>query len=328
VASAEIDLSVIIVNWNTRELLRKCLESVVTQQAGSCEVLVADNASTDGSPAMVRAAFPTTDLLESERNLGFAVANNRAAARARGRKLLLLNSDTECAPGSLAVASAHLDAHPELGALGLGLVNPDGSVQGSCAAFPTVGKELFFAFGLGHVLPRSVGAGYRLETTPPVRAQRVDWVTGAALLIQRKTWEAVGPLDESLFMYAEDLEWCLRARDAGFAIGYLPGPLVLHHGDASSRLRYGNGVNAVVFRNTRRVLGARRGVASATLWAIAVSIGAFPRWLIFRLAGIVRRGPEGAHARRRADDYRHTLLGLWSTAADLPSGNEAASVSS
>jgi GT2 family glycosyltransferase len=327
VIAGSLDLSVIVVNWNTRELLRECLAAVVAQTSSSFEVFVVDNGSADGSAEMVRECFPAIKLVAWETNRGFAVASNHAAALAAGRYLLLLNSDTETRPGAFARGVEFLDANPHFAAAGLGLVNADGTVQNSCAAFPTVGKELFFALGLHRVLPKRIGARFRLELDAPTEPRAVDWSTGAALLIRRTAWESVGPLDANLFMYAEDLDWCYRATRAGHAIGYLPGSWVLHHGDASSRRRWGAGVNAVVFHHSRRVLTRHLGPRRATLWAVAVSAGAFPRWVTFDVFSRLAHGRRRARLRRRADEYRHTLLGLWSKRADVQGGSEPGSVS-
>jgi GT2 family glycosyltransferase len=310
-ANARVDVSVLIVNWNTRELLAACLESVRRQEGARVEVIVVDNGSADGSAEMVRTRFPAVTLLPQASNLGFARGTNAAARAARGRYLLLLNSDTELRPGALARAVAHADARPAVGALGLGLENPDGSRQPSCAAFPTVGKELFYSLGLHVLLPRRVAPRYRLEKAPPARAATVDWVTGAALLIRRDAWEAVGALDEQIFMYAEDLDWCLRATRDGFAIAYEPAARVLHHGDASSRLRWRDGVNRAVFRQLRYVVRKHGGAGRSFSLALAITVGAVPRWILFAVAARMGAAPRRPFYRRRAATYLATLAGLW-----------------
>lgn len=228
-------VSVIIVNWNARDLLRTCLASL-QQQTALCEIIVLDNASTDNTLGMVRAEFPHVTCIASNKNLGFAAGNNLAAKLARGRYMLLLNPDTVVPPSALDKMVAYADAHPEIGALGPELQNPDGSHQRSCwRGFPGLGMAFADALYLWKVpgLGFAVASEYRPEEL--LESRSVDHLLGACMLIRRAAWAQVGALDESYFLFLEETDWCLRAQHAGWRVVYFPGAHVIHFGQASMR---------------------------------------------------------------------------------------------
>lgn len=221
------DLSVIIVNWNTRQLLLDCLHSLAAAAPQhQLEVIVVDNASHDDSVAAVHTAFPTVRVIENLANRGFAAANNQAIAQSRGRYVLLLNSDTVATPGALDDLVTFADAHPEVGVVGAQLLNADGTLQPSWAAFPSLRSEL-----LGKNL--RVRRPYAEHTAGAAYA--VDWVGGAALLARRAAVAQAGLLDEHYFMYSEETDWCYRIKQCGWQICYLPTARVVHFGGQSSR---------------------------------------------------------------------------------------------
>ena len=229
-----MDLSVVTVNWNTRELLSQCLRSVYEMAVGvDLEVLVVDNGSTDGSFEMVRREFPQVRLIENAENVGFARANNQAMASSHGRYLLLLNSDAVVRSGALQALCRFMDQWAEAGIVGGKLINPDGSFQASYMDFPTIRDEVLLLTKL-----------YRLfrspyfPSHPPAESQQVseaDWVPGACLMIRRETLEQVGGLDEDYFMYSEEVDWCWRVKRSGWKVFYLPEAEVLHWGGQSIR---------------------------------------------------------------------------------------------
>lgn len=230
------DLSIIIVNWNVRELLRRCLASISNTQSPipTSEIIVVDNASSDGSAEMVRNEFPHVRLIANTTNRGFTGGNNDGLAQARGRYVLLLNPDTEVVGDALATMVAYADAHPQVGALGPQLLNPDGSVQSSRRRFPTLATALFESTWLQPLAPRGVLERYYALDLPDDQPAEVDWVTGAALLVRREAMEQVGMLDEGFFMYSEELDWCRRIKAAGWQIVYLPAAQIIHHVGKSS----------------------------------------------------------------------------------------------
>jgi N-acetylglucosaminyl-diphospho-decaprenol L-rhamnosyltransferase len=233
-----IDLTVIIVSWNVRDLLRRCLVSIVDSPSTSKlepEIIVVDNASDDGSPGMVRDDFPHVRLVANDRNQGFTAANNQGLARAGGRYLLLLNPDTEVVGGALETMVGYMEGHPEVGGLGPQLRYPDGRPQPSRRRFPTMATALVESTVVQEWWPDNrILRRYYVADTHDEAIQAVDWVVGACLLVRREVYEEVGGLDEGFFMYSEELDWCRRIKDAGWAVVYLPTATVIHHEGKSS----------------------------------------------------------------------------------------------
>lgn len=232
----KIELSIIIVSHNTVALLRNSLLSVNGNFIGlPHEIIVVDNASRDGSVEMVALEFPHVTLIKNAGNLGFAAANNQGLCLARGAFVLLLNSDTEVRPGALQHCIAFFRAHPDAGIVGCKLLNVDGSVQPSCESFLTLPNLFCESFFLEKVFPRSrLFARRTLSGFAYDRARQVDYVKGAFLMIRRRAFEDIGMLDERYFFYAEEMDWCYRARQKGWQVYFTPGGEVLHHGGQSS----------------------------------------------------------------------------------------------
>jgi N-acetylglucosaminyl-diphospho-decaprenol L-rhamnosyltransferase len=232
---AELDLSVVTVSWNVRDLLRRCLASIQTGRGGlALETIVVDSASTDDSCAMVAAEFPGVRLVRQETNVGFSRGNNLGLESSRGRYALLLNPDTEIVGSALPDMVAYLDAHPNVGALGPQLLYPNGQIQSSRRRFPTLATGFFESTWLQPVAPRSVLGRYYMTDQPDDRACEVDWVMGACLAVRRQAFEEVGSLDEGYFMYSEEMEWQRRIRDSGWRVMYYPQAKVVHHEGKSS----------------------------------------------------------------------------------------------
>ncbi|MDY6877300.1 MAG: glycosyltransferase family 2 protein [Chloroflexota bacterium] len=229
-----IDLSVVIVNWNVCDLLRRCLHSIFDTQCLTLEVFVVDNASTDGSVEMVRSEFPGVHLIANTDNRGFPAANNQGIAAARGRYVLLLNPDTEVVGGALATLVAFADAHPDVGMVGPQLLYPDGSVQSSRRRFPTLATAFFESTWLEPYAPRRLLERYEFLDRSADVVQDVGWLYGAAFMARREAIERVGPMDEGFFMYSEELDWCRMFREAGWRVVYLPAAQIVHHEGKSS----------------------------------------------------------------------------------------------
>jgi GT2 family glycosyltransferase len=221
----DIDLTVTIASWNTRDELRACLQSLASLPY---EVVVFDNASADGSPDMVRDEFPRVKLLLSDRNLGFGSAHNRAMAAGSGRYLMPLNSDA-LANDSLAELIRFADDHPKGGIFGPKILNSDGTLQYSCRRYPTIEAALYRNTLLGRLFPRNhYTADYLMREWAHDEPKQVDWVSGAAAMIRRETLDQVGGFDERFFMYCEDVDLCLRAHQAGWDVWYVPDAVVSH----------------------------------------------------------------------------------------------------
>jgi GT2 family glycosyltransferase len=232
-------LSIVIVPYNVRALLQRCLASVFASKASfEFEVTVVDTGS-DGSAAMVRAAYPDVTVIEAPENPGYAAANNLGLRHAHGRYCLLLNPDTAVPEDAFARAVAAMEADPSIGILGAKLVRADGSLDLACRrSFPTPSNALFHFLRLPRFFPDSARFGeYNLTYRDPNAEYDVDAVAGAFMLLRRVVLDQVGLLDESYWMYGEDLDICWRARDAGWRTRYLPTVHVLHFKGESSKGR-------------------------------------------------------------------------------------------
>lgn len=228
------EIAVAIVNYNTREDLRACLQSAVA--AGPGTIVVVDNASSDGSAALVRAEFPQVTLLANDRNGGYGRAANEAVAACTAPYVLLLNSDTLIAPDSLAALARYLDCHPRAAIAGPRLANPDGTLQASCFPFPTPLQVVLQLGNLTAIVRHLPILGKRyLRTWPHDGSRAVPWVLGAALAIRRAPFEAVGGFDESFFMYYEETDLCYRLRQAGWETHFTPATTVVHKGEQSTK---------------------------------------------------------------------------------------------
>ncbi len=233
------DVSVILVSYNTREVLRECLLSIIAGTDGlNIEILVVDNASSDGSPEMISAEFPQTLLLRSEVNLGFGAANNLALEIASGRYFVLLNSDAFLTPGALRQAIQHMEEEPECGLGGGRLVGRDGFPQPSSRSFHSVLNDLLVLSGLAARYPTSRFFG-RFDRTwaDPGMPARVDWVPGAFSILRPEALRRTGYFDPAFFLYYEEVDLCLRFKRSGFAVWYWPDIVIVHLGGESSRGR-------------------------------------------------------------------------------------------
>ncbi len=236
-----MNVSIIIINWNTKQLLHDCLKSVYVQAADNdtCglnyEIIVVDNASTDGSKEMVRNDFPDIVLIENKENRGFAAANNQGIAVAKGRYVLLLNSDTIVLGNCLAEMTAFADVNPQAGVVGCRVLNPDHSLQPTCFMFPSVLNMLLSGTYLYKLFPRNRFFGReRMTWWDRNDVREVDVVTGCFMLVRREAIEKVGLLDERFFMYAEETDWCYRFRKNGWKVMFAPVGEIIHYGGQST----------------------------------------------------------------------------------------------
>lgn len=224
-----VDLSIVIVNWNTCGLLRACLASIFRHPPRTpFEVIVVENASGDRSAEMVRGEFPGVLLKVNAANLGFAAASNLGSRMAAGRFLLFLNPDTEVHASTLSGALSFMELHPGTGVLGCRTLNPDGSLQSSAFAFPTCPRIFAHVSGLSRLgkLPR------RREHS---RFSHPDYVQGSFFFVRKSVFEKSGEFDETFFLYGEEVDLCQRLRRAGLRIDYDPDLSITHHGGASTR---------------------------------------------------------------------------------------------
>lgn len=222
-----VDLSIVLVNWKTVQLTAEALASVIEHTRDiEYETIVVDNGSRDGSIETLRARFPSAILIENPDNRGFSKANNQGLRVARGRYAVLLNNDTVQVADALGAAVRYMDAHPDVGALGIRHLNADASrsVQPSCFAFPRAWHSILDVLGLRF---GPAGRGVMLTECD------VDWVCGSFLCVRRECLDAVGLLDERFFIYDEDIDWCRRAWQCGWKVRFWPGTAMIHLGAAA-----------------------------------------------------------------------------------------------
>jgi len=220
-----VDLSIIIVNWNTKELLLPCVRSVFENEQGiSREVIVVDNGSRDGSGNEVKKTFSFIHLVENEKNLGFAKAVNQGLQKASGRYVLLLNPDTQVKEKAIEGLVSFMETHPRAGISGAQLLNSDGSKQNSIANFPSLATELLNKSFLRWLFPKKF-PGKERDYPEPIE---VDSVIGACMVVRRDALEQVGLLDEDYFIFLEETDWCYRMKRAGWKIYHIPQAQVFH----------------------------------------------------------------------------------------------------
>ena len=228
--SGTVDISVVIVGWNARHYLELCLDSLVkAPPRRTMEVLVVDNASTDDSVEMIETKFPWVKLIKSSENLGFSKGNNVAIRQCRGRYIALVNPDVIVFPGCLDALADFLDENPKVGDVGPRVLNPDMSMQSTCRRFPTLWNNFCSATGLATRFKNSrFFAGEHMFYFPHDKTLTVDVIVGCFSMIRRETFDDVGLLDENLFMYGDDVDWCRRAWNAGWQVVFYPGGQAIH----------------------------------------------------------------------------------------------------
>jgi hypothetical protein len=301
------EVSVIVVSWNTRELTRACLESVRNHaRARPLEVVVVDNDSADGSVDMVRADFPEATLVVNSANLGFGRGVNAGLAVARGKHIMLLNSDTLLEDDVVDRLVSALEVEPDVGLVGAGLSYPDGRLQPSCGRFPSLGRELASLVSPGNLLGR-LGSAPRFPSPFHSHADHasdrdVDWVAGACLLARAEAVEDVGPFDDRIFLFGEEWDWCWRFRKAGWRVVHRPAASVVHVGSASMESSGPWRVRALLSAY-HYVLAKHRGrwhgVGYKAVTLLASSVKAVA-WSLAGLALVIPSSGRSAVCRRRA----------------------------
>jgi len=301
-----IDLSIVIVNWNTKELTRQCLDSLYSTLPDlAIEIFVVDNASNDGSPQMVRDDFPQAHLVENSLNLGFATANNQAIHLSTGRYILLLNSDTVIKPGAIDRLVSFMEANPQAGAAGARLLNPDGSQQYSCSPAPTLGREIKRMFYLPGVRP---DGNYEMKDWDLNLPVRVDVLLGACLLLRRQVLEIVGLMDEDYFMYSEEVDLCARIQESGWQLYWVPQAEVIHYGGQSTR-QASEEMFSRLYESKVRYFRKHHGKAALAVYKLVLIGASIFRLLLFPLAWLLRPPSRKANL-AQAENYLHLLVNV------------------
>jgi GT2 family glycosyltransferase len=290
-------VSIVIVSFNTRDLLRECLQSVEDSAVdGDHETIVVDNASNDGSADMVEIEFSHVRLIRSEVNLGFAGANNRGFEIARGRYIVLLNSDAFLTPGALALSVIHMENDATAGVGGARLVGRDDSWQPAARMFPSLLNDLLMMSGLAAHYPRSHVLGRADRTwADPGEPAPVDWVPGAFSIIRKEVLDRVGYFDERFFLYYEEVDLCRRIKDAGYQIWYWPDVKIVHLGGESSKRITGlevsaSGTQLTLWRMRSELLYYRKHHGASGAWSAMLLESWWNRLRVLRNAWSVDNG--------------------------------------
>lgn len=303
-------LSIVIVSWNTRELLERCLRTVFCEADSlpdsTVEVFVVDNNSSDGSAHMVGTRYPQVHLLENSENLGFAAANNRAIRQSVGEYVLLLNPDTEVKPGALAELVTFMDGHPNCGAAGPRLLNGAGALQVSCYPFPTLAREIWRLMHLDTIHPYGT---YRMTAWPSGAARMTDTVQGACLMVRQTALEKIGLLDEAYFLYTEEVDLCYRIRQEGWDVFWVPGASVIHHGGQSTRL-VASDMFLQLYSSKVRFFRKHYGESTAESYKVVLFISGLVRVIGVVIAALKPKEVGG--------QYRTTAANYWRLLQTLP----------
>lgn len=309
-----MDLSIIIVNWNSKDYLQNCLASITAAPPDlSHEIVVIDSGSFDGSADMVCRLFKQVRFVQSEKNLGFARANNEAFRHSRGRTLLFLNPDTELQERAIDILYRHLNTLPHAGIAGAKLLNSDRSVQLSCIrAFPTIANQVFESDLLRGLFPGSRLWGMRPLLSDVEEPCAVDAVSGACMMIKRTAFERINRFSTDYFMYSEDIDLCLKVRKAGLTAYYVPTAVVVHHGGASSEQAPVNAFSSVMLLESRwRYFHKTRSPWYSGLYRLAMFSAS-----LARVAAALFLWPASGHSRAKQ------VLGKWTARLRWSLGGE------
>jgi N-acetylglucosaminyl-diphospho-decaprenol L-rhamnosyltransferase len=307
------NLSVLIVNYNTRYMLLDCLKSI-RETAGdvSIETWVVDNASSDGSAEAVEAKYPGIYISNNDINKGFAGANNQLIPKVSGDILILLNPDTIVLPGAIQALEQVFRTHTDVGIVGPQLLNPDGTLQPSHGKFASLWSEFLFQTFLFKVVSSPFPLGRvvsPLQVKAYSRPHRTDWVTGACLAIRRDVVDKIGLLDEGYFMYGEDMDWCWRARQAGFTVLYEPEAKVIHHSRQASRQDYRTWIKRYT-SGQLRFIKKNRSQSYYSIFGLLVYFGSFLRTILWM--GVMPTLPQRrVEAHQRVRGYLEAMHLGW-----------------
>jgi len=287
-----VDLSIVIISWNTADLLAQCLASIYTcPPDNDFEVLVVDNASTDDTVQIVRQQYPQVKLLENKKNVGFATANNQAVRHSTGRYVLLLNPDTKVKPGALKKLVEFIDTTPQAGAVGARILNPDESLQTSCYPAPTLAREFWRLFHLDALWPYG---SYHMSGWQIDRPREVDVLLGACLLLRKSALDQVGLLDENYFIYSEEVDLCYRLRKAGWPLYWVPQAQVIHYGGQSTQ-QVAAEMFMRLYQSKLIFIRKHHGGLAGQLYKLILLVTALVRLLVSPLAWLERAPKRQLH---------------------------------
>lgn len=299
----QYDVSIIIVSWNTCDVLKNCLNSILREtQSHSYQIIVIDNDSKDGTQAMIRSNFPQIHLIENRENRGFAAANNQGLRVAQGRYCLLLNPDTLVLDGAIDKIIEYADHHPEYAVVGCQVMEDENKVQQTCCQFHSALNTLIWLSGLSYLFPESrVFGRERMGWWKRDTEKEVDVVSGMFMLVRREAIEQVGLLDEDYFIYAEEVDWCFRFWKAGWKCVFAPVARILHldgggksTSQVSVRMYVQQQKSILIFK--RKNLGFFSWAISKWIYILAM----LQRALLWKLLSILKIGKSSSHQAEQA----------------------------
>ncbi len=293
-----VDVSIVIVNWNTERVLRDCLQSIYRQTTGlRSEVVVVDNASSDGSVSMIKREFPQVTIVENGRNRGFAAATNQGIGKAEGRYVLLLNPDTLILDNAIAKVVQFTDDRPEAGVVGCRILNPDRTLQQTCFMFPSVLNMFLSSTGLYKLFPHNrFFAREDMSWWDAMDERKVEVVKGCFMLVRRKAINHVGLMDEDFFLYAEDTDWCYRFHQAGWKVLFTPGAEIIHLGGASTE-QVRNEMKLQLWGSILLFMKKHKGPFQYALVCLLVAIFFLVRVPYWLAVGLLSRSGRSSHIR-------------------------------
>ena len=300
------DLSIVIIEWNTVDMLRDCLASIYANDGGlTLQVIVVDNASSDGSPEMVEAEFPQVTQIRNADNRGFAAANNQAFAICTGRHVLMLNSDTYVLGDVLAASVRYLDDNPDVGAMGCRVLNPDLTMQRTCSMWPRLLDLMIMSSGLWKLKrPKFLGR-FMMTDWKRDTLREVEVISGCYLMLRMEVLKQIGPLDEDFFFFGEETDWCRRMGDAGWRLIFAPVGEIVHYGSASAR-KLNHKRDLMLTDATVRLHRKHGGAAAgAAAWTILFGFN-LSRAMFWSLRSLIQRD----RAAPRAKHFRDVVAGM------------------
>lgn len=319
------DVSIVIVSWNVRQCLQVCLRSIMASlrrcpsdpsvigSPSSWEIIIVDNASTDGSAQMIAEEFPQVQLILNDANLGFARATNQGIRQSQGRYVLLLNPDTVLFPETLCCMVAFLDKHRQVGAAGCRILGADGRTDYQGARrLPSIGNELLEKTGLARCFPRSkLLGGYLMGFWDHASSRPVETLLGACLMVRRECLAQVGLLDESFFMYCEDADLCLRLSRAGWQVYYYAEAQVVHQGGRSTQQQWDE-MGIIALQSIAWFLAKHRGRTYATVYRLLMMALSAAKETYFSLRFLLAwRAEERHYYGHKVTLHRRVIASLW-----------------
>jgi N-acetylglucosaminyl-diphospho-decaprenol L-rhamnosyltransferase len=298
--------SIVIVNWNTKELVLQCLQSVYKNTTEKCfDVWVVDNGSTDDSVAALQTQYPDVNLVEAGQNLGFAHGNNLALEKIAGKYAVLLNTDTVVKPFAIDFLITFMEDHPEAGAAGPYLLNPDDSLQISCYPFPTLFREFWRLFHFDLIVPIGV---YPMKSWKTDCYYKVDSIQGACMILRKTALNQIGFFDPNYFMYTEEIDLCYRIKHAGWNLFWVPESKVVHYGGQSTR-KMASQMFISLYKTKVQFFRKHHGKFAAFLYKVILFFASVTRLLFCPLAWI-QAGPSRDRNQYLAGRYVELIAAL------------------